>query len=72
MILTKKNLANDHLRIFANLNGFVLGDEVNPIDYMLFIDKEVTQFEKETGLRDMPKYFHRWLMSKYKDFLYEG
>lgn len=69
MILTKKNLANDHLRIYANLKGFGLGDEVNTIDYIFFIDKEASLFNKETGLRDMPEYFSMWLMNKYKDFL---
>ncbi|WP_296113030.1 hypothetical protein [uncultured Anaerococcus sp.] len=72
MILTDRNLGNDHLRIFANLKGFSLGDEVKTIDYIFFIDREETRFNKETGLRDMPEYFSRWLKSKYKDYLYEG
>lgn len=72
MILTKKNLANTHLRIYANLKGFGLGDEVKTIEYIFFIDEEESLFNKETGLRDMPEYFSRWLMKKYKDFLYES
>ena len=72
MILTKKNLTNTHLRIYANLKGFVLGDEVKTIEYIFFIDEEENLFNKETGLRDMPEYFSRWLMKKYKDFLYES
>ena len=72
MILTKKNLANTHLRIYANLKGFGLGDEVNTIEYIFFIDDEEEAFNKETGLRDMPEHFSRWLKKKYKDFLYES
>lgn len=72
MILTKDNIGNTHLRIYANLKGFSLGDEIKTLDYIFFIDEEETQFNKETGLRDMPEYFSRWLKSKYKDFLYEG
>ena len=72
MILTKKNLANPHLRIYANLKGKNLGDEIKNTDYIFFIDDEEEAFYKKTGLRDMPYLFSKWLMSKYKDFLYEG
>ena len=72
MILTERNLANDHLRIYANLNGFKVGDEIENVGYSSFISKEVELFGKETGLRDVPQLFSKWLKNKYKDFLYEG
>lgn len=72
MILTVRNLANEHLRIYSNLNGFKVGDEIESVGYSSFISKEVELFSKETGLRDVPQLFSKWLKSKYKDFLYEG
>lgn len=44
MILTKKNLANNHLRIYANLNGFKVGDEIENVGYSSFISKKVELF----------------------------
>lgn len=69
MILTKDNIGNDHLRIYVNLNGFKIGDEIENVGYTHFISKEVEIFSKETGLCDMPEYFSKWLKKKYKDFL---
>lgn len=69
MKLTKNNWGNDHLRIYANLNGFKIGDEIESFDYSSFIGHESELFTKETGYRDMPKYFSEWLKKKYKEFL---
>lgn len=63
MILTKENLDNDNLKIYATVNNYKLGDDIKVVDYIYWVDENSEEYEKKFGY--VGDRFTEFLKNKY-------